>query len=656
MGKRRMLLSAFLILAMVLAIAGVASAKIYDFTDTPLLHKAYEGYDNNIPADVPPDYEAELSSSEYDAISASDDDRASYELGWYEFHKFEFKIDEPISNITQIYVLHEGYASELLGGPGHSLYIWNDTTPEWEFVNSTSVDTPDQTLTGTFTSGFSNYIKDGSLYLLAITNSVSSCPFLYTWDGTSYRFIADINSDGGFGYPDASEGHALKPPHPEDYVKIDGSQLMPVDGTYRLEIAEDQNEIAYLDAVRLMAVDHSPNVEIYSPITSWYHKIPPFEIHTIKNPVTPVSAIDGNGRDILPVISEIDRECTEAHQFCFDTITVDFGDLSGAKQIKLLYNAWVDWAGGPEYAERYEYVYSHPGEQVEYMPYVEVINEDGEWQRVSDEEHFGIPQAKSRTMVLDITDWFRTNDYRMRINNWYETHIDYIAIDTSEDEEVSATELAPVSADLHWKGVSIQTSPDRKEPTIPDYYDIADITGFSVYEGKFTRYGDVLPLLAEVDDKFVIIHVGDSVSINFNELPIPEGMERDYYLFSDSYYKENFVRELLGQDVSNVEPLPFHAMSNYPYSENESYPYDAEHLAYLEKYNTREFKASEGSDGHTIYTDYVKVEITRPAVGAVGGEAYPVNKLEILAPWIALAMLLIGGTSWLTLRRRRVQS
>ena len=637
---------------MVFALVGIVSAKTYNFTNIPLLHKAYEGHDDNIPADSPPDYEAELSPGNYTAISASDNTRASYTLGWYEFHRFEFKIDEAVSSITELRVLHEGCASDLIGGPGHSLYIWNYANPGWEYVNSVSVGgPPDQILTGTFTTGLSDYIKDGSLQLLAVTNSESSCPFLYTWDGTSYQFIADINSDGGFGYPEPIDGYALKQPHSEDYVKIDGSQLMPVNGAYRLEIAEEQNEITYLDEVSLIAVDHSPNVEIYSPITSWYHQVPPFEIHTIKNPVTPVSATDGSGKDVLQVISEIDRECTEAHHYCFDSMTVDFGDLSSARQIKLLYNAWVDWPGGPESAKRYEYIASHPGEQVVYMPYVEVINENGEWERVSDEEHFGLSQAKPRTMVLDITDWFKTNDYRMRINTWYKTHVDYIAVDTSEDEAVSVTELAPVSADLYWKGVSIQSSPDGKEPTIPDYSDIADITDFSVYEGKFTRYGDVLPLLAEVDDKFTIMHVGDSISINFNEQPIPEGMERDYYLFSDGYYKENFVQKLLGQDVSSVEPLPFHGMSTYPYPEDESYPYDAEHLAYLEEYNTREFRASlfGESQHHTIYTDYVKVEITVPPVG---GEALPVNKVSVLAPWIGLAMLLAGFGIFMVVRKR----
>ena len=41
-----------------------------------------------------------------------------------------------------------------------------------------------------------------------------------------------------------------------------------------------------------------------------------------------------------------------------------------------------------------------------------------------------------------------------------------------------------------------------------------------------------------------------------------------------------------------------------------------------------------------------------PPVGGVGGEAYPVNKIAILAPWIAIAMASIAG-SFIVVRRRR---
>jgi hypothetical protein len=36
-----------------------------------------------------------------------------------------------------------------------------------------------------------------------------------------------------------------------------------------------------------------------------------------------------------------------------------------------------------------------------------------------------------------------------------------------------------------------------------------------------------------------------------------------------------------------LEPLPFRAMSSYPYPGTERYPDDEEHRSYLESYNTR---------------------------------------------------------------------
>lgn len=44
------------------------------------------------------------------------------------------------------------------------------------------------------------------------------------------------------------------------------------------------------------------------------------------------------------------------------------------------------------------------------------------------------------------------------------------------------------------------------------------------------------------------------------------------------------------------------------------------------------------------------------AVAPVGGEAYPVAKLAILAPWIVLAVLLAGAAGWYVVRRRMVQN
>jgi len=68
-----------------------------------------------------------------------------------------------------------------------------------------------------------------------------------------------------------------------------------------------------------------------------------------------------------------------------------------------------------------------------------------------------------------------------------------------------------------------------------------------------------------------------------------------------------------------------------------------------------------------VASDDIQVEVKAPSppspppppppyVGAVGGQVYPVNRLAMLAPWIGLAMLLIGSITWLTLRCRGAQS
>jgi hypothetical protein len=48
--------------------------------------------------------------------------------------------------------------------------------------------------------------------------------------------------------------------------------------------------------------------------------------------------------------------------------------------------------------------------------------------------------------------------------------------------------------------------------------------------------------------------------------------------------------------------------------------------------------------------------IVTPEPPPVGGETYPVNKISLLAPWIAVGMLLAGGTGWYALRRRKTRS
>ena len=94
-------------------------------------------------------------------------------------------------------------------------------------------------------------------------------------------------------------------------------------------------------------------------------------------------------------------------------------------------------------------------------------------------------------------------------------------------------------------------------------------------------------LLAEIDDRMVIMGSGDEVQLRFRaaDLPaLPAGWKRDFLLLVDGWAKDADANTAYSQSVL---PLPFHAMSRYPYPAGEHYPDDAVHAAYQREYNTR---------------------------------------------------------------------
>ena len=103
--------------------------------------------------------------------------------------------------------------------------------------------------------------------------------------------------------------------------------------------------------------------------------------------------------------------------------------------------------------------------------------------------------------------------------------------------------------------------------------------------GYFTRYGPVTEVLQDSDDESVIGRQGDRINIQFDTgdlSEVPDNMERDYFLIVSCWFKVDGLPYL----DFNVEPLPFHSMSAFPYADSENYPY-MDHKDYLNLFNTR---------------------------------------------------------------------
>jgi len=133
----------------------------------------------------------------------------------------------------------------------------------------------------------------------------------------------------------------------------------------------------------------------------------------------------------------------------------------------------------------------------------------------------------------------------------------------------------------------------------PHWFDYDSVTReppWRPIEGLLTRYGDVLPLLRDADDRYLIMGPGDEATVEFAATGAapPAGWQRDFLLYSVGWIKDADLNTAHG---NTVEPLPFHGMTRYPYDSAEAYPADAIHRRFLTGYNTRRIGSGPATRG-----------------------------------------------------------
>ena len=419
-----------------------------------------------------------------------------------------------------------------------------------------------------------------------------SCAFLYVWDGTQYRFVTDLMWRSALGMPlgiMAAGGGYGPPGASQEYLRIPGETLQPKDGAYSLQITEELWETAYLDEVKLVAVDHPDSVEIHVD----ERFVPPapasLRVYQITRRRPPVSAVDDQGTDLLPMIREKDdryaamlragryQGTTQMHD-----VILDLGEVSGAESTLLLLNGWVF----PTDAS-INVAISQSKHFTTVPPLLQVPDGDGRWQTVLPDLSF--PAGKSKTVVADLTGKLRSGDHRVRIRTNMEVYWDQILVAAGGPAgRLRLTTLEPVSANLHYRGFSrTYRKGGRYGPHWFDYDAVSRESPWGPITGGFTRYGQVLPLLRQSDDMYVIMGPGDEATVTFDARGAPElppGWRRDFLIYTDGWIKDADLNTATGDRVG---PLPFHAMSRYPYGSQESYPTDQAHRRYLTDFNTR---------------------------------------------------------------------
>ena len=135
----------------------------------------------------------------------------------------------------------------------------------------------------------------------------SSCPVLFSWNGREYEFIADMIGPGVVGHWVAPGERDV--PDPDEYLKVSAHSVKPRNGMLSFRFMEPMEETVYLDQVRLLAIDHPAEFEVYP--NERFVSAPPFpefRVITSRDAHPPVGAWDDRGNDVLALLSKRDRK------------------------------------------------------------------------------------------------------------------------------------------------------------------------------------------------------------------------------------------------------------------------------------------------------------------------------------------------------------
>lgn len=401
-------------------------------------------------------------------------------------------------------------------------------------------------------------LKAGHLHRLAeVERQLSSCPVLFAWDGTGYRFVTDILGVGGLGYALGPPGQYATP-RPWEHLLLPKDLLQPRADRFVLKITEPMEEITYLDGVRLHAYAIPPQWQlVVDERMAIQGAQPSGKVYSYRQELQPKRAVNEQGQVVTAAVVEADGEAAplgkldrrfpgrlvKEHRLTLEfPAAIDDFDATPL----LVVDGWVEYPYSQTMFAAWQAGASFDA------PTLEARGADGRWRIV--QKAFGYPAGMPRRMAYPLSSLPPgTRALRLRTN--MEVYWDRIAIALAEPSSEIAQQLLPLRrAELRKTGFPKRTTGLQRRP----HYDYSKRYPFwdtRYLAGSYTRLGPVHRLVEAVDGSYAIFGPGEEVHLEFAApaTPLRPGWQRIFVLETHGATKD---MDLYTQNGDSVDPLP----------------------------------------------------------------------------------------------------
>ncbi len=394
----------------------------------------------------------------------------------------------------------------------------------------------------------------------AVQRLKGSCPWVFAHNGSEMGFVTDFLWRSPLGMRINAQvvaGIAQT----EDWVKIRGDQLAAQNGVYDIRITGELWETHFVDWVSLVAVDHPEGTSIF--VDERFARVAPsLEIYATTQPRSFTLVKDDRGRDMTDRVRVRDGQYVDTFgRGMYQGVTrehyveVVVGDeVPKEGPLWLVGQGWIyptDSSINVALGQG-----SHPPPQGLSLH----VFDGTDWRVVYPD--LGFPAGKRKTVLIDLSGVFpRDVPRKFRLQTNLEIYWDRLAWAVPLEDSVMTIQSVPLArAQLRYRGFSHVTA-DASSPEVPDY-DVLSGTSqlWRDLVGYYTRYGDVEPLLAQVDDRYAIVNAGDEIQLLFTALPNPGDQVRDFVLKGDGWVKDGDYNTAFS---TTVLPLPAHGFLSY---------------------------------------------------------------------------------------------